>query len=160
MISPDDENGRIVTGRPVVGSEPSDDGMSEGQRRILFIGIGVGALVILAGLIAAAVYLGGRPALAATVRDIFIILMGLVFLLIGAAMVILIVQLAVLTNMLQHEIKPILQSTNETVSTVRGTTAFLSENLVEPVIKLNSYLAALSQVVETLGVFGRSRRKK
>jgi hypothetical protein len=62
--------------------------------------------------------------------------------------------------MLQHEIKPILESTNETLNTVRGTTAFLSENLVDPVIKMNSALAALSQVLDTLSVFGRFGRKK
>jgi len=69
-------------------------------------------------------------------------------------------QLAVLTNMLQHEIKPILDSTNETINTVRGTTTFLSENLVEPVVKLNSYLAAFTQVVDSLGALGRFGRRK
>ena len=35
-----------------------------------------------------------------------------------------------------------------------GTTLFLSENLVEPVMKLNSYVAGLSRLVETLGSLG------
>ena len=136
------------------------EGMSEGQRKRLLIGIGVAALLGLIVLVVAAIYLGNNPVLAASVRDVFIIFMALEFMLIGAAMVVLIVQLAVLTNMLQHEIKPILESTNETVNTVRGTTAFLSENVIEPVIKLNSYVAALSQMVESLGMFGRFKRRK
>ncbi len=135
-------------------------GATDGQRRAILIGVGVGIVVLLALGIAAAVFLVRHPAEAASVRDVFIIFMALEFMLIGVTLVILIVQLAVLTNMLQHEIKPILESTNETVNTVRGTTLFLSENLVEPVIKLNSVLAALSQVAETLSVFGRFGRKK
>jgi hypothetical protein len=158
MTMPAPINNRPTTSAPA--RPDNDDGMSDAQRKGLVIGIAVVGILVLAGLIAVAIYLGGRPALAASVRDIFIILMALVFMLIGAALVVLVFQLAVLTNMLRHEIKPILESTNETISTVRGTTAFLSENLVEPVIKMNSYLAALSQVMETLGMVGRFGRKK
>jgi len=82
--------------------------------------------------------------------------MALESLLIGFVLVILIVQLARLTNLIQNEVKPILDSTNETVSNLRGTTAFLSANLVEPVIKLNEYLAALQKFTEILGI-GRKR---
>jgi hypothetical protein len=57
------------------------------------------------------------------------------------------VQLAILINLLQNEIKPILDTTNETISTIRGTANFLSGNLVEPVIKLNEYVAALRKIV-------------
>jgi predicted PurR-regulated permease PerM len=90
------------------------------------------------------------------IRDVFIIIMALESLLIGAVLVVLIVQIARLTNLLQNEIKPILDSTNETVSTLRGTTEFLSDNLVQPVIKLNEYIAAIQKLLELLGV---GRRK-
>ncbi|MCJ7715864.1 MAG: hypothetical protein MUO54_05010 [Anaerolineales bacterium] len=83
----------------------------------------------------------------ARVRDIFIIFMALEFLLVGGVMVVLIIQLARLTLLLQNEIKPILDSTNETANTLRGTTAFLSEHLVEPVLKLNQYLAGLNRIL-------------
>ena len=84
------------------------------------------------------------------IRDIFIIFMALESLVIGIALVILIIQLAILINLIQNEVKPILQSTNETVNTLRGTAAFLSNNLVEPVITLNEYLAAIRKFVELL----------
>jgi hypothetical protein len=71
---------------------------------------------------------------------------------IGVALVVLIVQLAALINLLQNEVKPILIATNETVNTLRGTSEFLSENVVEPVIKLNGYLAGLYRMLELLGV--------
>ena len=67
---------------------------------------------------------------------------------IGLVLVILVVQLAQLTNLLQTEIKPILDSTNDTVSTLRGTAKFLSDNLNEPVIKLNEYLAGLQTITK------------
>ena len=46
------------------------------------------------------------------------------------------------------------------MNTIRGTTTFLSENLVEPVVKLNTYLAAITQVVDSLGTLGRFGRRK
>lgn len=126
----------------------------------MVIGAVVVLVLLIVGALVAAFWLVQNPAQAASVRDVFIIFMALEFMLIGVALVILMVQLAVLTNMLQHEIKPILQSTNETLNTVRGTTAFLSENLVDPVIKMNAALAAMAQVLDSLSVFGRFGRKK
>jgi amino acid permease len=90
------------------------------------------------------------PETAALVRDIFIIFMALVFLLLSASLVILIIQLATLINLLQNEIKPILESTHETVNTLKGTTTFLSNNLVEPVIKLNESLAGLKRFFDLI----------
>jgi len=58
------------------------------------------------------------------------------------------VQLATLINLLQNEIKPILEATNETANTVRGTAKFLSDSAVEPVIKLNEYLAGLKKLYD------------
>ena len=73
-------------------------------------------------------------------------------LVIGAALVILIIQIASLMNLLQNEIKPIMDATNETVNTLRGTTAFLSENMVEPVVKLNASLAGLQRLLALIGI--------
>src|SRR5574340_998953 len=63
----------------------------------------------------------------------------------GQKSIVLILQLAALINLLQNEIKPILDSTNDTVNNLRGTTQFLSNNLVEPVLKLNEYLAGMKK---------------
>ena len=82
------------------------------------------------------------------IRDVFIIFFALESLIIGAALIVLVVQLAVLINLLQNEIKPIIDSTNETVHTIKGTAVFLSDNMVQPVIKLNEYLAGLKKVAD------------
>lgn len=141
--------------RPAVPPPQEEkEGLTENQQRAVIGAAIVVGLLLLAGAIAGAYYLVNHPATAQTVRDVFIIFMALESMLIGVALVILIVQLAVLTNLLKHEIKPILEATQETANTVRGTTLFLSENLVEPVMKLNSYVAGLSRLVETLGSLG------
>ncbi|MES0361694.1 MAG: hypothetical protein ABUK20_12315, partial [Anaerolineales bacterium] len=66
-----------------------------------------------------------------------------------------IVQLATLINLLQNEIIPIVESTNETANTLRGTAVFLSDNLSEPVIKLNQYMAGLMKLTELIGITRR-----
>jgi len=137
-----------------------NEGLTEGQKRAIIIGAVVLAILILVGAIWAAIALVNSPAQAATWRDVFIIFMALEAMLIGIALLVLIMQLAVLTNMLKHEIKPILESTNETVNAVRGTTLFVSENLVEPIMKLNGYVAGIVRMAEVIGSFGGLGRHK
>ena len=121
------------------------------KQRWITVGVIVGVVIVL-GLIALVVYLLlQNNTRTANIRDIFIIFMAFESLLIGAALVVLIIQIASLINLLQNEVKPILQSTSDTVNTLRGTTEFLSENLVEPVIKLNSYLAGLRKFFDLFG---------
>ena len=95
------------------------------------------------------------PATTAEVRDIFIIFMALILLLLMLSAVVLVVQLATLINLLQNEIKPMLQAMNDTVTTVRGTTAFMSDNLVEPIIKVNSALAGFRGMRDFIRIFRR-----
>ena len=120
------------------------------------------AIVILLALIIFSLVSLFRADLETTskVRDIFIIIMALESLLLGVALIILIIQIAVLINVLKNEIKPILDTTNETVNHLRGTTAFLSNNLVEPVIKMNEYSAGLTRFVDLIKPAGNSRKTK
>ncbi len=135
---------------PAPPAQP-EQGLTPEQRRLVIIGI-VG-LVLFIVLMGAAVYFMVRnPESTTVIRDIFIIFMALESLVIGVALIILMIQLARLTNVLQHEIKPILENTNETVNTVRGTAIFVSENIVDPVMKLNGYIAALSKFFELFNV--------
>ena len=124
------------------------------QRAILTWSI-IGIVAILA-LLATAIYLLLRPQTDAEtvgkIRDVFIIVMALESLLIGAALIVLMIQVASLINLLQNEVRPILQSTTETVNNLRGTAEFLGENIVQPVIKLNGYLAGLQRVIELMGL--------
>jgi len=132
--------------------DPPVQESSAGGKKFL---LGAG-LVLVVGLIVAGLILLLQPGTdTGRIRDIFIIFLALEFLLIGIVMIILIIQLARLTLLLQNEIKPILESTSETANTLRGTTSFLSEHLVEPVLKLNQYLAGMNRIVN----FFKSERK-
>lgn len=121
------------------------------NNKILYIIIGVVILLIALGVVM--IYYLLQPTTPTDkIRDVFIIVVALESLVIGVALVVLIVQLASLINLLQNEVKPILIATNDTVNTLRGTSEFLSENVVEPVIKLNGYLAGLYRMLELMGV--------
>ena len=127
---------------PEMGDDINDNGSA--GKKIGFILLGI----VLLGLIIAGFVLLLQPGTdTARVRDIFIIFMALEFLLIGLVMIVLIIQIARLTLLLQNEIKPILESTSETANTLRGTTIFLSDHLVEPVMKLNQYLAGMNRII-------------
>ncbi|MBA4380415.1 MAG: hypothetical protein C0393_07045 [Anaerolinea sp.] len=125
------------------------------RQRLMILWLVLGGLVFLALIVLAVVGLLQSGEQTAIIRDIFIIFMAFESLVIGAALVILVIQVASLINLLQNEVKPILDATNETMNTLRGTTTFLSENLVEPVIKLNSYLAGLRRFFELFGIKGK-----
>jgi hypothetical protein len=124
----------------------------EAQMKRTMIGVGIGAVVLLV-LLGVAIYFLLQPATPTDkIRDIFIIVVALESLVIGVALVVLIVQMASLINLLQNEVRPILKATNDTVNNLRGTAEFLGENVVEPVIKMNGYLAGLYRMLELMGV--------
>jgi len=124
----------------------------EKQMKRTMAGVIVGAIVLLA-LLGLAIYFLLQPATPTDkIRDIFIIVVALESLIIGVALVVLIVQLASLINLLQNEVRPILKATTDTVNNLRGTAEFLGENVVEPVIKLNGYLAGLYRMLEMMGI--------
>jgi hypothetical protein len=139
---------------------PQPEEMTPEQRRAM-ITLVIAMLVILVLSVGGTIVLAYLPAeRVAHIRDIFIIWLAIMSLLISAALVILMIQMARLINLLQNEIKPILDSTNETVSHLRGTTVFLGDNLAEPVIKANEYFAGLSQLLATIGLVRKSSRSK
>lgn len=123
------------------------------QRRLVFILV-IAVVAVVAVILAAGWFLLQPSTPTEKIRDIFLIFMALESLIIGAALVVLIIQIASLINLLNNEIKPVLEATNETIATLRGTTQFLSENLVEPVMKLNSYVAGLQKM---LGIFNSKK---
>jgi hypothetical protein len=111
-----------------------------------------GAVVFLALLILAIFGLMQPSTPTDKIRDIFIIVVALESLIIGIALIVLIVQLASLINLLQNEVRPILNATNETVNTLRGTVEFLGEEVIEPVMKLSGYMAGITRMLELMGI--------
>ena len=104
-------------------------------------------LLMLVLAVSAGVMAVVAPAALITLRDLLIIWIALAALLAGVALVVLAQQLAQLTRMLREEIKPMLEDVGATISTVRGTARFLSENLAEPVIKVSTSIALLRRLL-------------
>ncbi len=118
----------------------------------MMVAVVAGAVVLLA-LLGVAIYFLLQPATPTDrIRDIFIIVVALESLVIGVALIVLVIQLASLINLLQNEVRPILKATSDTVNNLRGTAEFLGENVVEPVVKLNGYLAGLYRMLELMGL--------
>ena len=114
-------------------------------------------LVVSVMFIAVLVYLANNYAeTILVVRDIFIIALGLMSCLSGIVLILLLIAVIRLVNMLEFELKPILIKTNETLGTIRGTTTFVSENVVRPMTTASSYMAGVRRGVATL--FGDPRR--
>jgi hypothetical protein len=122
-------------------------------RLILF---GAILLLVLAGAGVGLFFLSQNASLTSTARDVFLILLALEFMVVGVALIVLVIQIARLTLLLEMEIRPMLENANDTLDTLRGTTLFLSESLVEPVVKLQSSLAGIQRVLEILGIFRKS----
>jgi hypothetical protein len=149
MVTPETTS-EVIPPRSEGDVKPTDQ--EQKTKRIITVVV-VAAVIILVGLIIAAIwYLMQTTTPTDRIRDIFIIVVALESLVIGVALIVLIVQLASLINLLQNEVRPILTATSETVNNLRGTAEFLGENVVEPVIKLNSYLAGMNRVIELMGI--------
>ena len=132
-------------------------------QRVLWISTGVVILIIVL-VIALLIYLstlayqsamaGAGPTpgevVMSLLRDAAIVFVAFEALLIGLMMIVLMLQMRALVALLQNEIKPMLESVNETLDTVRGTTQFVSHNVVSPVMKWSGYLAGIRRFFSEL----------
>ena len=120
---------------------------ADNQSKVGFI---IAGIVLLGLFVTAVFFLVKYPDTTRNIRDIFLIFLGFELAVIGIASILLAIQTARLVNMFEHEIKPVLDAANETMSTLRGTAIFMSDSFVQPVIKLNSQFASIRQAVEIL----------
>jgi hypothetical protein len=147
---------------PVRESLPEPEASSQAQQeRRTQIFIAVGAVLLLALLITAIILMARHPQATTVIRDIAIVFVAVTTFLIGLTAIVLVVELWVLIKVLREEIQPLLKSVNDTASTVRGTTEFVSENVVSPIIQAAGFTAAVRQVMRDLkGVIVAARPRK
>jgi hypothetical protein len=88
--------------------------------------------------------------ISATIRDIAIIIIALQTIVIGVLLGVLIWQIWRLVKMIQTEIKPIITDTQDTLRTVRGTATFVSDNVVEPVVKTGGAVVRFRRTFQSL----------
>jgi len=86
----------------------------------------------------------------AEVRDLAIILLAVESLVIGVMLIVLIWEIRNLAKLLREEIKPILDSADETARTVRGTTVFVSDRFVNPMVRASGFVAGVGQALRIL----------
>lgn len=140
---------------PEAGPAPGD-----GNQTRRTIGLVLIAVVVLA-IVGVALYgLASHPVLTSVLADIAIITLALVTVIIGLFLIILIFQLQSLIALLRDEIRPILDSTNETLSTVRGTTTFVSDAVVTPMIQVASFTAGVAQTLRALSGTGHKKNRR
>jgi hypothetical protein len=120
--------------------------------------IGVVVLLILGiGLIVGIFYLAQNYAAELeALRDVFIIALALESCVFGIVLMLMLLMLIRLVNTLEFEIKPILEQTNETVSTVKGTSTFVSTKVITPVIRVTSVFSGIRKGAQAL--FGDPKR--
>ncbi len=152
---------------PVAGppAEPGPEGQVEAppdgaRARWRTVGLVLIGLLVFAVLCAIGYGLVTHPPFTAVLSDISIIVLALVTVIIGLFLIVLIFQLQSLIALLRDEIKPILESANDTANTVRGTTTFVSDAVVTPMIKVASFVAGARQTLRSLTVVARPRNRR
>lgn len=117
----------------------------------LVIWILVGAAVLGLLFVGLSVYLAfAFPERIEALRDVIIMLFAMVSCMAVIVLVILLMAIIRLINMLELEIKPILEQTNQTIQVVRGTTTYVGNHVVRPVIQATSFVAGVRRGVRTL----------
>lgn len=91
------------------------------------------------------------------VRDIAIVIMALETLLVMLLVLIIVVLVVVVIVLIYDRVIPVLEQLNRAINSVadamhtaRGTTAFVSEKLVNPVIEVSSYAAGVARIAREL----------
>jgi ABC-type sugar transport system permease subunit len=130
--------------------EPSAD---ELRKRRLILGISIAIVVLLLVFLIGGTIWAIQPQnqdVTRGLRDVAIILLAFLSLVISAMSIAMLYQVTMLTLLLRDEIKPLLESVNATMNTVRGTAVFMSENVVQPTINVASTLSGVWRTLEVL----------
>jgi hypothetical protein len=91
-----------------------------------------------------------------TIRDISIIVLALETIVVQVILVLLLLEIRSLSKMLRENITPILQSADETVRTVRGTSVFVTDNVVTPMVRISSVAAGVGEALRIIARRGRT----
>lgn len=92
----------------------------------------------------------------ATLRDISIIFLAIMSIVVGVIMIVLMLQIRDMIMLMREELKPLIESTQQTADSVRYTSQFMTKRVAKPFVDLMSATAGVRQGVATLrtSVFG------
>ncbi len=135
---------------PTTEPTPTVDPAEQRRRRLIQVGLIAAAVVIVALIVGSVILAYQYPEGTRVARDLAIILVAFLSAAISIMVILLLYQVTMLTLLLRDEIKPLLISINETMNTLRGTAAFMSDNVVQPTIKVASAFAGVQRAFESL----------
>ncbi len=143
-------NNRLDNPATSPSTSPTEGRSSLISGKIVWISAGA-VSVTLIGLFALIIWLAfAYPDRIEAMRDVFIMLFALVSCAGVIVMVMMLIAMIRLINMIDYELRPILERTNETIGMVQGTTSFVSKNVVQPAIKTRSFMAGVRKGTRTL----------
>jgi hypothetical protein len=132
---------------------PQETKPSSSRRWTVVFAIAFPALLTIIGL--ALMLFFREDAQLRSLRDILLILLALEFMVVGVALSLLMIQLARLSLLIEMEVRPMVRSAEETLRHLSGTVQFLDENLVDPIMKLNTSLAGVQRLLNVFHLFRR-----
>jgi len=122
-------------------------------------------VVVFVLLVAMGYLLFNAPRETEIIRDISVIVLALESIVMLLLLIVVIAMLWWLIRTLERKITPILDSTNQTVNavgdtvnTVRGTAAFVSDTVVSPIIEIRSYAQGVKSAIQVLTRLRSKRR--
>jgi len=154
--------------RDVVNEQPKSEVKSQEARtpmdprakRMIAIVI-IAFVVIVLALLVAGYFLYLSPEMTTFLRDIAVIVLAFETLLVIFFLGVVTVLLIYVILTLEREIKPVLNATSETVHTVRGTTTFVSDTVVSPIMRAASIFGAVKGAAQAIaGLRPRDRGKR
>ena len=117
--------------------------------RNILIGV-AGLLVVIAALLPIGIGIFGSFEAAARMQAISVAYVS-AFACVGALLFVIVAALlALLVFQIQNHIVPLLEKATDTMETVKGTTTFVSESVVTPIIKVAGAAAGARAMVQTL----------
>jgi len=131
------------------------------RAKTMIVIVSIAVVVIVALLVVAGVFLYARPQDTTFLRDIAIIVLAFETLVVIFFLGVVTVLLIYVILTLEREIKPVLNATGETIHTVRGTTAFVSDTVVSPIMQVASIVGAVkgaARAIAGLRPKGRGKR--
>jgi hypothetical protein len=145
---------------PPVPPPPEEENSGPNIVKWVIISLVVLALTIVLGLIVAILGAVSDSAGVANffriLRDFFIVVLALQGTLICIALIVLILQISALISLVRTEIKPIVDETRQTMSTIRGTAQFVSKNVASPIIRTSAIVSGAATFLRELSGLRRN----
>jgi hypothetical protein len=131
------------------------------RAKAMIIIVFIAVVLTVALLVAAGFFLYPRRQATVFLRDIAVIVLAFETLVVIFFLGVVTVLLIYVILTLEREIKPVLNATSETVYTVRGTTTFVSDTVVSPIMKVASIVGAVKGVARSIaGLRPKGRGKR